>query len=276
MTMENKNALKVLWCKAITSVDPQSTACHDDDWTYDMMPTYSRWWLLKFIPISFYPRLHHANVEFRTVFLNRCIQQEIARLPLSTHVRLVAIGSGYDVRNTRLLSQHERIHAAWELDLPIVIEGKHALLERLEQRRTLKTKGPVRLPHLRQVDLNDVEAVKQVLAEIHHDITNEGESWHTIYIVEGVMMFLEDGIPKELLQLFRNAAKANGENASVCFADHLTSRRGSNDTSPTSMDDDQEREMVQSLFSSAGWNHFGNWAVKPGKARQMGCFRIEE
>lgn len=230
-----------------------------------MLPDYSRWWMLKLIPVSLYPRLHHANVEFRTVFLNRSIQQEIARLPLSTKIRLISIGSGYDVRSTRMLSQNARVHEAWELDLPVVVDGKRALLERLRQRR--ETKGPVTLPELRPVDLNDLEAVKTILGEFSR--RKGDDSWHTIYIVEGVMMFLEDGIPKELLQLFRDTAKANGENASVCFADHLTH---SNDT----LTDDQEREMVKSLFCSAGWNHFVHWAVKPGRARQMGCVRIEE
>ncbi|GAX17483.1 hypothetical protein FisN_5Hh135 [Fistulifera solaris] len=268
VTVENKNALKVLWCKAIASVDPQSV-CQDDEWTYDMMPDYSRWWILKLIPISLYPRLHHANVEYRTVFLNRCIQQEIARLPAATKIRLVAIGGGYDVRATRMLSQNPRVHEAWELDLPVVIDGKRALLERLKERRE-KTKGPVQLPELLSVDLNDLDAVRDVLAEFPRN-KQKGETWHTIYVIEGVMMFLNDGQPKELFQLFREAARAHGENASICFADHLTSSENSE-----SLTDEEERETVKSLFGSAGWNHLIHWAVKPGKAKQMGCVRIHD
>ena len=270
-TVEHKNALKVLWCKAITSLDPESI-CHDDDWTYDMMPDYTRWWMLKFVPVSFYPRLHHANVEFRTVFLNRSIQQEMARLPASTHIRIVAIGGGYDVRTTRLLSQNPRVQEAWELDLPVVVEGKGVLLQRLQERRR-DTKGAVQLPELRSVDLNDLDAVQAIVSELSKN-KNDGESWHTIYIIEGVMMFLESGTPKELFDLFRQMAQANKENASICFADHLTSSSSSENGS--CLTDEHERDMVQSLFRSAGWNHLVHWAVKPGKARQMGCVRIQE
>lgn len=270
-TVENKNALKVLWCKAITSIDPKST-CQDSDWTYDMMPDYSRWWILKFLPVSVYPRLHHANVEYRTVFLNRSIQQEIARLPLSTKIRLVAIGGGYDVRTTRMLSQNPRVQEAWELDLPIVIDAKRALLTRLQERRET-TKGPVQLPELRSVDLNDLDAVQTILEEFPKKNNKEGDTWHTIYVVEGVMMFLKDGKPKELLERLKEMATVHRENASICFADHLTS---SSENGNPYVTDEQEREMVQSFFRSAGWNYLVHWAVKPGKARQMGCVRIQE
>jgi O-methyltransferase involved in polyketide biosynthesis len=168
-----------------------------------------------------------------------------------------------------MLSQNPRVQEAWELDLPVVIDGKRALLERLKERRE-KTKGLVQLPELRSVDLNDLDAVNDVLAQfVRHK--KGGESWHTIYVIEGVMMFLNDGLPKELFQLFREVARAHGENASICFADHLTSSENND-----SLTDEEERETVKSLFNSAGWNHLIHWAVKPGKARQMGCVRIHE
>jgi len=258
VTIENKNALKVLWCKALASVDPKSSCWND--WTYDMMPDHTRWWVLKAVPTWFYPRLHHANVEFRTVYLNRAIQQELVRLPRSTRVRLVAVGGGYDVRCTRLLSTRY-IQQAWEWDLPVVMDAKRRLLERLQQRRGKE----VQLPNLRSVDLNDLEQVEVALDEMFSD-EDDGPTtpWHTIFVAEGVLMFLEDGIPMALLQLLKRTVLAHGQTASFCFADCLVQ----------SDDSTFERQLVQEFLLSSGWGTFVDWSVKPGRARQMGCARI--
>ena len=159
--------LRVLWNKALISLDPKSPAynnCNNDCVqmatndsnddednenhslmeprisAYHMLPKYSRWILKVFQP--YFPRWMHANIELRVVYLSQAIQHELdyyyshSRQEMQNtnktkkKIRLVTIGSGYDTRSLELLLQSSKypIDEVWELDLPGVVESKQRLL----------------------------------------------------------------------------------------------------------------------------------------------------
>jgi O-methyltransferase involved in polyketide biosynthesis len=242
---DSAQALTVLWCKALASLDKASPVYND--WSFDMMPP-SRWLLKIFSP--FFPRLHHANIELRTIYLNQAIENVIATAPPDTRVRLVSLGAGYDVRSTRLLSTG-RVQEAWDLDLPQVIESKVSILERLKQRRE-----NVVLPEMRSVDLNNLAAVEANLSEILSQ-DNDANSWHTIFLTEGVLLFLNKGKPTELLKLCRDFSKQANNTASFCFADYLETVTDCNE------------DMARYMLNQAGWE-LQDWCPKPGRAKHMG------
>ena len=69
--------LRVLWCKALSSVDPKSPVYERPHfWTYNFLPKYSRW-ILWITPSCLFPRWFHANIELRTAFLKRAIDKVI-------------------------------------------------------------------------------------------------------------------------------------------------------------------------------------------------------
>jgi hypothetical protein len=180
--------LRVLWCKAISSFDYRSPAyeyhCSRNGTTNNstgsvkkrqsIYTTYnlllssiisdrgdssSRWsdtnmfglfgcWAVKYFWWCF-PRWMHANIELRTAFLQRSIQQEaekikmLATTPSSAtrmsdeetreearkKVCLVVIGGGYDPRSVRWLDEG-LVDKVFDLDLPNVVKSKRQLLLR--------------------------------------------------------------------------------------------------------------------------------------------------
>jgi O-methyltransferase involved in polyketide biosynthesis len=246
-------SLKVLWNKAVVSIDPSSPAS-DDEWTFDLLPNPSRGMLRLLRPLL--PRLHHANIEIRTVYLNNIIQQEMEGCASDKKIRLISLGGGYDPRGTRLLSTLDKVDEAWELDLPEVLASKQTMLERLEERR--KSKGEyMRYPQLVPINLNDSSKLTQVLQEILQ-CDKGGSSWHTIFISEGVLIYVDD--PSQVIQLCSQAVVASGESASFCFADRLANVPGGN------------QDAGRQELSSAGWELVA-WQPKPGLARHMGIGR---
>ena len=155
---DRSKSLKVIWNKALASLDTDSPV-FDNRWTYDLLP-WSRW-LLRIAPQRF-PRLHHANIEIRTVYLNQQIDRVVAGLPEGTKVRLVSLGAGYDARVSRLLTQGV-VQQGYELDLPEVVASKAKMYQRLVERRANET---VVLPEVLETDLNDISGVRQVLRRI--------------------------------------------------------------------------------------------------------------
>jgi Leucine carboxyl methyltransferase len=267
---DSKQSLKVLWCKAIASMDKQSKV-YDDRWTYDTLPSPSRW-LLRVIPTTFFPRLHHANIEARTAYLNSIIEGEINQI-LSEHhndtsstvnIRLISLGAGYDVRCSRLLSRYDNGHNsnvhmdAYELDLENVVQSKQKILERIQRRRPHS-----RHPELISMDLNDLEgAATTILQRIITEAPTKQQPTHTIFISEGVMIYLNQGVPSGLLKLLSETVRQSSDGtASVCFADRLENVPGGNL-------DSARREM-----SSSGWELI-DFCPKPGLARHMGLSRL--
>ena len=64
-------SLAVLWWKALSGNDESSPA-FDDGLSYDLLPRGTRAVVSKRLR-RFYPRLHYANVEIRTAYLDRAI-----------------------------------------------------------------------------------------------------------------------------------------------------------------------------------------------------------
>jgi Leucine carboxyl methyltransferase len=298
---DSSYSLKVLWCKAIASMD-RSSKVFDHGWTYDTLPSYSRWLLLKVIPNRFFPRLHHANIEARTAYLEKIIQAEMAHAvsvvssssssslcnknnnATTPTVQLISIGAGYDVRCSRLLStttttfpnDHNNgnciLLEAYELDLPSVVASKQAILDRLQKRRP-GSRHPTLIP----INLNDVDgSVQQTLERI---MTTETATTYTIFISEGVSIYLNKGVPSRLLRLLgdlarKKAASYNGSSsisnssavaassvASFCFADRLENVPGG------------DIVAARNELSQAGMELL-DWCPKPGLARHMGVARI--
>lgn len=235
-------SLKVIWNKAIAGLDSKSPA-FDNQWTYDLLPGCSRW-LLKLIPTRIFPRLHHATIEIRTVYLNKAIEKELCSLSPKTKVRLVALGSGYDTRYTRLLAD-EIVDEAWELDMHHVIEAKQKMLHRIQQRR-----GRVTLPHFRAVDFNDVKSFEATLNLI---AGKDSSDWHTVFVSEGVLIYLDEGVPLRILETCRRIIPAS----SFCFADLICEVQAGN------------RSQAEEILRDTGWT-LTDWLPKPGLARHMG------
>jgi O-methyltransferase involved in polyketide biosynthesis len=300
---DSSYSLKVLWCKAIASMD-RTSKVFDDGWTYDSLPEssfffFGRWLLLKIIPNRFYPRLHHANIEARTAYLDKIIQAEIAHAAslsnntstTATTIQLISVGAGYDVRCSRLLSSRNSSSSttflndqrcnvkleAYELDLPSVVESKRIILNRLQQRRSDASQHPT----LVAVDLNDVDGcVRPTLERIMmptnttSSTTTTCTNTYTIFISEGVLIYLNQGVPSRLLRLFGDLAKQKAASsssiasssssssvASFCFADRLENVPGG------------DIMAARNELSQAGMELL-DWCPKPGLARHMGVTRI--
>lgn len=261
---DSSYSLKVLWCKAIASMDRRSLA-FDDRWTYDTLPSASRW-MLRLIPTGLFPRLHHANIELRTAYLDKTIQSEIDRLPGNTAIKLVSLGAGYDVRCSRFMSQYHgesKTVEAYELDLIDVVQSKKLILDKVKRRRP----GSLH-PCLIDIDLNDEQQVNQTLEYIVLAGDNN-QGTHTIFISEGVMIYLDEGVPRKLLRQFRDAilnetsVDDTSNTASFCFADRLENVPGG------------DIEAASNEFSRAGWDLI-DWCPKPGLARHMGLCRSRQ
>lgn len=255
-------SLKVVWLKALAAFNRKSPIYDPEHWTYDLLPTLSRWILLRFVPTFLYPRLHHANIELRTTYLDTSIQSEIDELPPNTKVRLISLGAGYDVRSARLLTS-EKVTRAYELDIPSVTASKRIMLDRLQRRREKRGKTTL-LPVSRSVDLNDLSSVATVLRDIcsiNHGGGDSAQEWHTIFVSEGVLIYLDKTIPGKLLKLCADTIKEQGGNASLCLADRLENSPGG------------EEEAGREELRRALWN-VTDWCPKPGLARHMAVARL--
>jgi O-methyltransferase involved in polyketide biosynthesis len=203
-------SLMVLWWKAMVGLDRSSQA-YDGGLAYDMLPTGTRW-LVKCLNLASRItrlRLHHANIELRTVFLDESVKKIVGRIKQqqpSRRVRVVVFGAGYDLRSMRLLRQGI-VEEMIEMDLPDVVQAKQALLEspRFQQRQPNCTMPSRMLA----VNLNDMEQTRVILSSLLTSplpLSSSGsmEEPFTIFMFEGVMVHLANGSPHKLLQLLRS------------------------------------------------------------------------
>jgi len=258
--------LACLWWKALSGNDRLSLA-YDDGLSFDLLPKFTRYIVHPKL-VRRYPRLHHANVEIRTVFLDASVKELIQfQSSHSSNVklqfRLISMGAGYDIRSVKLLTSG-LIQQAYEIDLPEVVQAKQLLLQRLQKRRNHLTKE--HFPTLMGVDLNHVQDLKQILLDILTSSTDEEENedviWHNIFLFEGVMIYLNDGIPSQLLHTCSSVMKEvsssfqNDPNASLCLADRMENVPGGDET------------LGKVELSTNGWD-LVTWLPKPGLARHM-------
>lgn len=238
-----------MWWKALSGNDKDSPV-YDHSLSFDILPRGTRWIVCR---PSLFPRLHHSNVEIRTAFLDRavtlCANENRAE---NRKIRLVSLGAGYDVRSIKL-KERGVVDRAFELDLPMVVDAKKNILEseRFRRRRPLTTKDF--LPTTYPVNLNELEKVKVALNEI----LRETGDWHTIFLFEAVMIYLDEGAPRALLQLCSEALKTSGCRGSLCFADRLENIPGG------------DHDIADRELAGTGWN-LVEWLPKPGLARHMG------
>lgn len=243
---DSKLSLRVLWWKAIFGNNSKSPV-FDNGLAYDMLPGFVR--LLVSRPFSpLYPRWTHVVIEIRTAYLDSAVRNLVNSAKSNdrtTKIRLITMGGGYDIRSIKL---QDIVDEAIELDLPDVVGAKRSILQRLQKRRP-----ECRLPTLYAVDLLRLDNVSSLLQTILGG-DGDDESWHTIFLFEGVLMYLDENAPMELIRVCRRAV--DGHSASLCFADAI-------------LKDSDDREIAELELSKAGWR-IVDWLVKGGRTRHMG------
>ena len=251
--------LSVLWWKAITG-NRKGSVTDDQGLAYDLLPDLTR--LLVSWPWAWlYPNLHSQNVALRTQYLNRVVDAEIAhyRRSYGDKVRVVTLGAGFDTRSVALKgNDYTGALTCFELDLPTVIAQKKKMFETYLLRRRPHLGN--RLPTLIGRDLNDVDSVVQALTE-----AGDGPQ-PTIFVVEAVLMYLQDSKVTDLLQGCVGASMLSGAPAvSVCFADRFPRVGGR-------AGGISEEDAARHLFRSIGME-MELYQGKPGRARSMGLAR---
>jgi len=262
--LDSSLCLICLWWKALSGNDPSSPV-YDERLHFDMLPSTTRR-ILTVTRRRGYPRLHHANVEIRTAYLNRAVQRAADQVqqdastttppPKKKKIRLISMGAGYDLRSVRFrLAGH--IDEAFELDLPEVVDAKQRLLtQRLLKRRPELTADL--LPTMYPVNLNNVSQFESTLRDIF--VQDQDDDWHTIFLFEAVMIYLNEGIPTSLLQICRRVLENDETGGTLCFADRLENIPGA------------DLDMAQSVLPATGWE-IVEWQPKPGLARHMGMLQ---
>ena len=249
---DSKLSLRVLWWKTVAANDATSPVYEEDSLTYDMLPSGFRW--LVSTPLSqFHPRWIHVIIEIRTAYLDQVIGRIRNRTDPCTKLRLISMGGGYDARSVKLLLGGV-IDEAVELDLPQVIEAKKKILQRLCRRRPTQT---IVLPTFYAIDLTQLGNVEKMIHAIVRD-KNDPQQWYNIFVFEGVLMYLPDGVPCALLKTIRQALDATRQRGSLIFADAL-------ENIPN---DDMETAFQE--LARYGWKVV-EWLPKGGKTRHMGC-----
>lgn len=251
--------LYCMWWKALSGED-RSSPVYDGGLASALLPVSSRW-VVRYGRRVF-PRLHHANVELRTAYLDAAVEH-FASMRKTSKIRLISFGAGYDTRSIKLKLRGV-IDTAVEFDLPEVISSKRALLRskrfkrRLHMTKVVGTDVSELFPTFVEIDLNDLDAVKAALQkEFANDETLDV---YTVFLFEAVMIYLEDGVPAGLLEICRSMVNDNApysDRIGLVFADRLENVPGGDVT------------LGEQELRRLGWNLI-DWCPKPGLARHMG------
>jgi hypothetical protein len=272
-----------MWWKAMSGNDKKSIV-FDGGLNFDLLPPLTRWAVAPPL-VSFYPRFHHANVELRTAYLDSTMEKLMSAwnddpLRNNSHhskqkIRLILLGGGYDLRSFRMAQKFtskdsgSRIEELIELDLPQVIQAKQLLLQRRFLPRRPEFKGVASQIRTVGVDLNQVEQVRSTLDEIissnppenasnnKNDGTGSGDNWYTVFVFEAVLIYLDPGIPSQLLKALSEILQKNQSTGALCFADTLSNVDGGNE------------EMARDELQRNGWQ-LQDWCPKPGRTNHMG------
>lgn len=246
--------LPVLWWKAIAS--QRWGILNDGGIAFDLLPSFTRN-IVRFPFCYLFPKLHHQNVALRTVYLDNALNSELQN---EEEANIIVLGSGYDTRAIRFL-QHNQNHEFFEIDFPNVIKSKALMLSRFKARRKILTND--KIPRLMEADLNDLDLVKLRLNSI---FTKEQRKKKTVFLVEAVLMYMNDEKVAPLIELCKQQALEYGSNkVSFCFADRFPNVRLDNP--------DVEKADVVKFFSNLGL-HIKEWRPKPGRARHMGIAAV--
>ena len=269
-------SLLIIWWKAIMWNSKVAAK-----WSYDLLPSYSRWIVSK--PLRWlYPPLSSANVDLRTSFIDSRINEMIQNCKTANSekknviVQLVSLGSGYELRCLRLLTE-TKINVGIEIDLPEVIQAKRNMItsKRFQRRRPNSIQY---VPHLKTapIDLNDtqenlISQLEPLLRQQEHRQQEkqkdgddaDGDHIHTltIFLLEGILVHLNDGSSSNVLKVLSSIAAASQKdgNSSYCliFADlveGVTKR---------------SLELAQSTLKECGWELI-EFAANPTRTPHFG------
>ena len=258
---DSKLSLRVLWWKALSAADPKSPV-FDDSLTYDMLPTGLRFLTLFW---RLYPRWIQATIEVRTAYLDQAVRRIVLNNNNSSssssptkRLRLITLGGGYDVRSVKLSGMFQE---TVELDLPQVVASKTRMFQRLRRRRP-----NVELPALHAINLHQIPLVEALLLDIiarrnnnnsNSNNTQNDQEWHTIFLFEGVLLYLDPGVPSRLLEACRRVLDETQQTGTLCFADALEHVTG------------DDLDNARDELAKRGWR-LTDWLPKGGKARHMG------
>lgn len=255
-----------MWWKSLSGSDKNSPV-YDNGLAYDLLPSG---WRNIVRPRRLYPRLHHGNVELRTAYLDSAIMDIVHRVRRGDHgderqIQLICMGAGYDTRGVKML-ERKVVDKVVELDLPTVVDAKERLFERLLRRRPWLS--ALEMPTLVPADFNDVHGnLKKKLDFILGEGIGKDQcahlenDWYTIFMFEGVMIYLNDGVPSSLLNITSAALRERHLDGSLCFADRLENVPGG------------ALDLGVEELENNGWR-MKDWCPKPGLARHMGSAEL--
>lgn len=250
---ESSLNIACMWWKALSGND-RSSPVYDNGLAYDLLPSGWRR-LIKFN--RFYPRLHHANVELRTAYLDNAVFQIVSDIKNgndAVKILLICMGAGYDTRGVKML-ERGIVDSVIEMDLPEVVKAKHRLMNRLQKRRPCLDN--VTMPKLIPADFNAISDVRNELERELRSYSDNPEEWYAVFVFEGVMIYLNENIPSKLLNVTSSVLRSNRLDGSLCFADRLENVPGG------------DRTLGELELKKNGWL-VKDWCPKPGLARHMG------
>jgi len=146
----------------------------------------------------------------------------------------------------------------FELDLESVVSQKEKMFKRLIQRRPGSN---INLPTLIGTDLNDLPAVKAQLQKVIQ--TRDGSGGRVIFLVEAVLMYLDQTKVFSLLELCVREATAQNNSVSFIFADRLPNVKVDEENP------EKEKAEGYQILEALGLRVM-DWMIKPGRARHMG------
>lgn len=248
-----------VWWKAISGNDATSPL-RDGGFAYDLLPPFTRWAVAP--PLAtLYPRFHHGNVELRTKYLDTAMGKIMESLPHNVNnIRLVLMGGGYDLRSLRMAMRYQDDYTMdlVELDLPQVIDAKQTIFQKRLLRRRPQLKDLIHQIRMFGADFNDVDQLSDVLT--NHVLSDNGKgskSWHTIFVFEAVLIYLDKGVPSKVLNVLSQALRQHGQSGALCFADTLSNVEAS-------LEGEAREELVRN-----GWD-LQDWITKPGRTKHLG------
>ena len=153
----------------------------------------------------------------------------------------------------------------YELDLPEVVSAKSKLLNRRLSRRRPWLGETSKYPQLIPVNFNNLNETRRALEKIIDGPDTCKSNVENLILFEGVMIYLDQGIPHSLLELCSDVLRRShveGEGY-LCFADRLENIPGG----------DKDLALIE--MDRTGWELM-DWLSKPGLARHMGVARLKK
>jgi len=218
---------------------------------------------------------HNQSQRKRTRWYNRLLQRNKSRHNSNNDDSTTTGNAFFNITSINYDLE------AYELDLPEVVSAKRKLLSsRLFRRRPWLQRRGDEYPKLMEANFNDLNATRKALEGILLNDNSqsddaEREDVTNIILFEGVMIYLDEGVPHALLELCSDVLRksqhgytTNSSTSSsttalgyLCYADRLENIPGG----------DEDAAHVE--MESTGWE-LVDFLSKPGLARHMGVARV--